>query len=107
MLIVMEPTHSPAEAATRIFSALGERDLTIFQTTNHPDVVDDFVAVGEFRGVDAVRGFFAEIFAAFPDFDIEAVQMVGDAEHAVVQWHATGTFTGRPFQGIHATGRRI
>lgn len=107
MLRVMEPTPSPLEAATRIFAALRERDLTIIQTADHPDVVDDFVAVGEFRGVDAVRGFFAELFTAFPDFDLEVVHMVGDGEHAVVQWHATGTFTGSPFQGVHATGRRI
>jgi SnoaL-like polyketide cyclase len=25
----------------------------------------------------------------------------------VVQWSATGTFTGAPFQGIRATGRRV
>ena len=26
---------------------------------------------------------------------------------AVVQWHAAGTFTGGPFQGIAPTGRRV
>ena len=107
MLRVMEPTPSPLEAATRIFAALRERDLTIIETAEHPDVVDDFVAIGEFRGADAVRGFFAELLTAFPDFDLEVVHMVGDAEHAVVEWHATGTFTGSPFQGVHATGRRV
>ena len=107
MLRVMEPTPSPLEAAVRIFAALRERDLTIIQTADHPDVVDDFVAIGVFRGVDAVRGLFAELFAAFPDFDLEVVNTVGDAEQAVVQWHATGTFTGSAFQGIHATGRRV
>ncbi len=30
----------------------------------------------------------------------------GDRQ-AVVQWHATGTFTGAPFLGIEPTGRRI
>jgi hypothetical protein len=29
------------------------------------DIVDDLVAVDEFRGRDAVRGFFAETLAAF------------------------------------------
>lgn len=102
-----EPASSPVEVATRIFAALRERDLDLIQTLDHADVVDDFVAIGEFRGIDAVRGFFTDLFAAFPDFDIEPVHMVGDAEHAVVQWHATGTFTGAPFQGVHATGRRV
>lgn len=47
------------------------------------------------------------LFAALPDFDIEVVHITGDADHAVVQWEATGTFTGRPFQAVHATGRPI
>lgn len=71
------------------------------------DVVDDFVAVGVFEGVPAVRSFFAAMFAAVPDFALETVGLVSDDEHAIVQWRAAGTFTGAPFQGIHATGRGI
>jgi hypothetical protein len=66
MLRVMEPTPSSLEAATRIFGALRERDLTIIQTADHPDVVDDFVAIGEFRGVDAVRGSSPSSSPHFP-----------------------------------------
>ncbi len=73
----------------------------------HDDVVDDFVAVGEFRGVAAVRGFFAELLAAFPDFDVDVDDVVADDRRAVVRWHCTGTFTGRSFQGVHPTGRPV
>jgi steroid delta-isomerase-like uncharacterized protein len=69
--------------------------------------VEDFVAIGEFRGRQQVRQFFSELFAAFPDFDIELLHMLGDDRRAVVQWRATGTFTGGPFQGVHATGRSV
>lgn len=100
-------TRSPAEVATAIFEALGRRELDAMAELDHPDVVDDFVAIGEFRGIPAVRAFFDELFAAFPDFVIEVVQLTADAERAVVQWRATGTFTGAPFQGIHATGRAV
>jgi hypothetical protein len=33
-------------------------------------------------------------------------RVVADDTSAVVQWHAAGTFTGGPFQGITPTGRR-
>jgi steroid delta-isomerase-like uncharacterized protein len=74
---------------------------------DHADVTADFVAVGVFHGVSAVRAFFTEIFAAMPDFTIKVLGLASDDELAVVQWRAKGTFTGTPFQGIHATGRHI
>ncbi|MGA7688534.1 MAG: ester cyclase [Jiangellales bacterium] len=69
--------------------------------------MDDFVAIGVFSGVDAVVAFFAELFAAVPDFRIDVLNVTAEGDTAVVQWHATGTFTGGPFQGIHATGRSV
>ncbi|GAA6526159.1 ester cyclase [Intrasporangium sp. DVR] len=103
----MDAATSPVDAAQAIFDALRAHDLTIFDRADHPDVVVDFVAVGVRRGIGEVRAFFEDLFAAFPDFAIRVVIAVGDGDHAVVQWQATGTFTGTPFQGIHATGRRI
>jgi steroid delta-isomerase-like uncharacterized protein len=72
-----------------------------------PDEVADFVAVGEFHGPDEVRRLFGEVFAAFPDFEMTVNRIVSDERTAVVQWHATGTFTGAPFLGILPTGRGI
>lgn len=103
----MEPTPTPAEIAAEYFAALGEHDLDTALSMSHPDLVDDFVAVGELHGRGAVRDFFEEVFSAFPDFHLEVVEIVGDADRAFVQWRATGTFTGTPFQGVHATGRSI
>jgi steroid delta-isomerase-like uncharacterized protein len=103
----IETTVTPRKVATEIFDALRGHDLDALVALDHPDVVDDFVAVGVFRGVVQVRDFFTELLNAVPDFAIEVVEMVSDEERAAVQWRATGTFTGSPFQGIHATGRRI
>lgn len=86
---------------------LPARTPTASSLLGRPDWVDNFVAVGEVRGHDAIRAFFRETFAAFPDFDIAVDRIVADATSAAVQWHATGTFTGGPFQGILATGRRL
>lgn len=74
----------------------------------HPDdYADDFVAVGQFRGRDAVRDFFAEMFAAFPDFDFTVDRVVADDDAVAVKWHANATFTGGRFQGIEPTGKRV
>ncbi len=89
------------------FEALNGRDLDAAEALWHPDVVDDFVVLGVFRGRRAVRGLFEEIFAAVPDFILAPEEFIGTDENATVRWRATGTFTGSPFQGIHATGRSI
>jgi steroid delta-isomerase-like uncharacterized protein len=98
---------APRAVAMEIFDALGRHDIDAMLSRVHPDLVDDFVAVGVFRGVAQVRGFFDELLGAFPDFAIEVIGTVSDDERAVVQWRATGTFTGSPFQGVRATGRGV
>jgi steroid delta-isomerase-like uncharacterized protein len=65
------------------------------------------VAIGEVRGVAAIRRFFEELLAAFPDFEITVDRIVADEEAAVVQWRAAGSFSGGPFQGIEPTGRQV
>ena len=69
--------------------------------------VDDFVAIGTFRGAKEIAGFFRETLTAFPDFDIEVERIVEDGDVAVVQWRASGTFTGGPFLGIEPTERPV
>jgi steroid delta-isomerase-like uncharacterized protein len=98
---------SPAEVAGRIFEALGRRDLDAVGRLQHDEVVDDFVAIGVYRGKPAVRAFFEELFAALPDGKLTPQRILADREHATVQWRIVGTFSGAPFQGIRATGRRL
>lgn len=100
-------TPTPSEVARTIFEALSKRDLDTAMKFNTDDAVDDFVAIGEFRGRLAIRRFFDELLAAFPDFDIAVDRIVGDDSAAVVQWHAAGTFSGGKFQGIEPTGKHV
>lgn len=99
--------QSPAELARALFEAINRHDLDAIRASDAADVVDDFIVVGVFAGVDAVVGFFAELFAAVPDFHLEVLEVTAEGATAVVQWRATGAFTGSPFQGIHATGRPV
>jgi steroid delta-isomerase-like uncharacterized protein len=98
--------RTPAEVARAAFDGVIARDPDAIVANLAEDVVDNFVAVGVFRGRAAVRAFFVELFSAAPDFTMVVDRIVADDTSAVVQWHAAGTFTGTPFQGIHATGRR-
>jgi steroid delta-isomerase-like uncharacterized protein len=93
--------------ARAAFEAVDRQDLDAIVALVAPDGVDDVVAVGEFRGPQAIRGFFAETFAAFPDFTMTIDRMVVQDSTVVVQWHAEGTFSGQQFQGIAPTGRRV
>ena len=98
---------TPADTARAIFDALAKRDLDEAMTYGADEAVDDFVALGEFRGKQAVRRFFEELLKAFPDFEVTVDRIVGDDEAAVVQWHAAGSFSGGPFQGIEPTGKHV
>ncbi len=95
------------DLARAIIAAIGRHDLDAMRALDAPDVVDDFVAVGVFAGVEAVVGFFAELFAAVPDFRIDPLSVTAEGDTAVVQWRASGTFNGGSFQGVHATGRPV
>ncbi len=99
--------RSAAQVAEEVFAAFGAHDVEQVLRHSHPDCVDDFVALGEFRGHEQIGALYREMFAAFPDFDMQVLRIVADGAVAAVQWVAKGTFSGAPFQGIRATGRRV
>lgn len=95
------------EHALSYFQAVSERDLDAMTAHLADDVIEDITPVGILRGTGEVREFFSELFAAFPDFRFDVEQAISTAGTSVVQWRATGTFRGAPFQGIEPTGRRV
>jgi steroid delta-isomerase-like uncharacterized protein len=100
-------TTTPAELARTLIGYLNDRDLDSAEKHWHDDVVEDFVVLGPFRGRAAARGFFEELFAAFPDFHLDVETAIGDDTTAFIAWRATATFTGSTFQGITANGARM
>ena len=102
-----DQVKSPEQLAREAFDLLNRRDLSRAHEIWGPDTVDDFVAIGEYRGTEAIRGMFEELFAAFPDFSLEIERILTDGSFTTVQWRARGTFTGSPFMGIDATGRSV
>ena len=95
------------EAAMASFEGAVERDPDRIVASAHPDYVDDFVAIGEFQGKEAVRAFFGELFAAMPDFEMSVERVIADEGAVAVKWRAEATFSDAPFQGIQPTGKRV
>jgi steroid delta-isomerase-like uncharacterized protein len=95
------------EHALSYFDACSRRDVDAMVSHLDDEVIEDITPVGILRGCGEVRQFFSELFAAFPDFEFQVERTTSVAGTAVVQWRATGTFRGAPFQGIEPTGRRV
>jgi steroid delta-isomerase-like uncharacterized protein len=102
-------TRSPGELARESFEALFDRrDIDAVRPLWTESSVDRFLALGiDARGPEQLAAFFGELHAAFPDLTMTIENIVEDERQAVVQWHASGTFDGAPFQGIEPTGRSI
>jgi steroid delta-isomerase-like uncharacterized protein len=101
------PPSDLRERAMWAFGLLDRHDLSRAAEIWKPDAVDHFLAVGTYRGRDAIVGVFEELFAAFPDVRIEVEDVVVEGRRVVVRWTARGTFDGTPFQGVDPTGRHV
>jgi steroid delta-isomerase-like uncharacterized protein len=103
-----EAPSGAREVAMASFEGALERDPDRIVASAHPDdYVDDFVAIGEFQGKEAVRAFFGELFAAMPDFEMSVERVIADEGAVAVKWRAEATFSDAPFQGIQPTGKRV
>lgn len=95
------------KVARDYFEALDRHDLDTASELWATDVIEDIVPLGVFRGTAEIRGFFEDLFAAMPDFQIKIERIVTDDGRAAVEYRMGGLFDGAPFQGIEATGRQI
>ena len=59
-------TASPREVAQALFDGLANRDLSGLDRLVDERAIDDFVAIGQFHGRDAIRGFFDLEFIEIP-----------------------------------------
>jgi steroid delta-isomerase-like uncharacterized protein len=103
-------TRTLSDRAREIFSAIfDDRDLSDPYRYWTDESVDHFLAAGRsVRGAEALAQWFRDLFAAVPDWHLEIENTVDDGDRqVVVQWHATGTFSGAPFLGIEPNGATL
>jgi steroid delta-isomerase-like uncharacterized protein len=102
-----EQTKSPEQLAREAFDALNRHDLSRAEDFWGPNSVGHFLPMGEYRGTEAIAGFFESLIDAMPDLSIEVERILTASDWTTVQWRMRGTFTGQPFLGFDATGRPI
>lgn len=94
--------------ARSYFEAVSAHDLDAMVAHYAPGAVGHLYGITELRVPDGYRAWFGNLFRAFPDFELEVIDIVGAGELAAVRWGATGTFTGPArFEGLSATGARV
>jgi steroid delta-isomerase-like uncharacterized protein len=97
-----------ATVARKYFEAVARRDVGAMAECWEPGAPDVIHGVVEMTVPEDLRAWFGQLFAAFPDFSFEVLDIVASGEKAAVHWHATGTFDGSaPFEGLSPNGARI
>ena len=100
--------QTAAEVARSYFEAVGNRDIDAMLAHWHPDGTGYIHGMIDIKVPDTYRGWFTEMFKAFPDMQFEVLDIVADDERAAVRWRATGTFNGTVrFEGMIANGERF
>lgn len=97
-----------ADIAKRYFTALAAHDLDGAIACWQPGAIDRFVGQRDLIAPDGVREYFGELFAAFPDFAFEILDLTSYRTRTAVRWRARGTFAGPgQFMGFAPNGATI
>ncbi len=107
----MPTIEQPTEAgvvARHYFEAVAERDLDAMVSYYEPGGTGEIHGLVELIAPDTYLTWFANLFAAFPDFRFEILDVVAEGSKAAVHWRATGTFSGQVrFEGMDPTGAKV
>ena len=96
------------EVARGYFGALERMDRNAQREWYHHESGAAFHDGDTLHSKDEVVAYFDGLYAAFPDFRLEIVEVTAQDDRAAVQWRATGTFAGPgSFQGLEPTGGRF
>ena len=107
----MPATEQPTETgaiARAYFEAIAARDLEAMVGFWEPGGTGEIHGLVELTAPHSFRAWFGNLFAAFPDFRFEILDIVAEGEQAAVRWQATGTFDGATrFEGMEPTGAKV
>lgn len=95
------------ETALAAFNAFIAHDVDGILANWHPEGIQDWIALGIFRGHAEMRELFTGVFAAMPDAQMTMEGHLADERRCVIMWRNRGVNDGAPFMGIEPTGREI
>jgi predicted ester cyclase len=97
-----------AVVARAYFETIGRRDLDAMTEFYEPGGTGEIHGLVSLTVPGTYREWFGGLFRAFPDFEMEILDVVGGGEVAAVRWRATGTFNGEGrFEGLRPNGARV
>jgi predicted ester cyclase len=109
--VAMPATSQPTDVgsiARAYFEAIAARDLETMVNSWEPGGTGEIHGLVELTAPATYRAWFANLFAALPDFRFEILDVVAEGEKAAVRWRIRGTFNGQVrFEGIEPTGAEI
>lgn len=104
---VNAPTDTE-EVARSYFDAVTRRDVEAMAACWEPGSLDVLHGVAELAVPADLVAWFSALFASFPDFSFEVLDVLAAGEKAAVRWRATGTFDGSArFQGLLPNGSAV
>jgi steroid delta-isomerase-like uncharacterized protein len=107
-MLATEQSSESGTVARAYFEAVAARDLDAMVSFYEPGGTGEIHGLVTLTAPDTYRAWFANLFAAFPDFRFEILDIVAEGEKAAVRWRATGTFAGHTrFEGMEPTGARV
>ena|SRR5215211_563390 len=91
------------ELVRRAYEAVNRRDLDAFLALMDEEVeaISWLVAMeGEYRGHAGIRHWWQDLLDAFPDFNVEVVEVrdLGDSVLATLRTHGHGADSGTPIE---------
>lgn len=108
MAVQSEQTSDAATVARAYFEAVAEQDVDAMAACWEPGAPDVIHGLVELTVPEDLRAWFGGLFAAFPDFTFEILDVTATGEKAAVHWHATGTFDGTAtFEGMLPNGSKV
>jgi predicted ester cyclase len=99
---------STREIAEHYFDCVARQDIEGMVECWRPGSRATFVGMEELRAPEDYRSWFGNLFSCFPDFRLEAEEIIAEQDRAAVHWRATGTFDGEGvFEGFRPNGATI
>ncbi len=90
------------------FEAVGRRDLDAMTAFYEPGGVGEIHGLVRLVAPDSFRVWFGDLFRAFPDFEMQILDVLASGEKVAVHWRITGSFDGSGrFEGLAPNGSRV
>jgi glyoxylase-like metal-dependent hydrolase (beta-lactamase superfamily II)/predicted ester cyclase len=104
----VDQSTETGRVAREYFEALGRADSDAPRRFYAPDGRGEIHGVTGTIAPDEAVTFFVELFAAFPDWRFEVLDVIAEGDRAAVRWRARGTFAGPgDFMGFEPNGARV